>query len=96
MKKEGLKLVYQWNKVVGVRNSIKYQINDLVWVYDISEEYRNKNKNIKYNKRLAKIIEICESSDGLHFEQYGLEYCKTGGCGWWTYPTFLEPYKYNL
>lgn len=96
MKKEGLKLVYQWGKVVGVRNSIKYSIGDLVWVYSIAESYRNENKDIEFDKRLAKIIEVSESSDGLHFEQYGVEYSKTGGRGWWHYPTFLEPYKYEI
>jgi hypothetical protein len=95
MKKEGIKLTYKLNEIEGVRNSIKYEINDLVWVYSISEEYRNKNKDIEYTKRLAKIIEICESPDGLHFEQYGLKFYKTGGCGWWYYPTFLEPYIYE-
>jgi hypothetical protein len=96
MKKEGLKLVYQWNEVVGVRNSIKYSIGDLVWVYSIDESYRNQNKEIEFDKRLAKIIEISESSDGLHFEQYGLEYSETNGRGFWYYPTFLEPYKYEI
>ena len=96
MKKQGLKLVYQWGEVIGIRNSIKYEIGDLVWVYMIAESYRNKNKNIEFDKRLAKIIEISKSSDGLHFEQYGVEYSSNGGCGWWYYPTFLEPYKYEL
>lgn len=92
MKNEGLKLTYKFGEIEGVRNSIKYEINDLVWVYDISEYYRNLNINTKYEKRLAKIIEIMPSSDDLHFEQYGIENLKTGRCGWWYYPTFLEPY----
>lgn len=96
MKKEGLKLVYQWSEVVGVRNSIKYQIGDLVWVYNIDESYRNQNKDVDFDKRLAKIIEVSESSDGLHFEQYSVEYAETGGRASWFYPTFLEPYKYEL
>ena len=93
MIKEGLKLTYKFGEIQGVRNSIKYEIDDLVWVYSISESYRNLNKNVKYEKRLAKIIEICPSSDGLHFEQYGIENLKTGLCGWWYYPTFLEPFS---
>jgi hypothetical protein len=93
MKNEGLKLTYKFGEIQGVRNSIKYQINDLVWVYGISESYRNLNKNIKYEKRLSKIIDITPSSDGLHFEQYGVENLKTGLRGWWYYPTFLEPYN---
>lgn len=96
MKEEGLKLVYQLSELVGVRNSIKYTIGDLVWVYSIGESYRNQNKDIEFDKRLAKIIEVSESSDGLHFQQYGVEYLKTGGRGWWYYPTFLKPYKYEL
>ena len=93
MKKEGLKLTYKFGEIEGVRNSIKYEIDDLVWVYSISEDYRSINKDVEYSKRLAKIIKICHSSDGLHFEQYGVEYLKSGGCGYWYYPTFLEPYK---
>ena len=91
---KGLKLVYQWDKIIGVRNSIKYEIGDLVWVYSIDESYRNENKDIQFDKKLAKIIEVSESPDGLHFEQYGVEYAKTGNYGAWFYPTFLEPYKY--
>lgn len=93
MKNEGLKLTYKFGEIEGVRNSIKYEIGDLVWVYNISEYYRNLNKNVKYEKRLSKIIDITLSSDGLHFEQYGVENLKTGLCGWWYYPTFLEPYN---
>lgn len=92
---EGLKLTYKFGEIEGIRNSIKYEMNDLVWVYNISECYRNINKHIEYSRRLAKIIEICPSSDGLHFEQYGLEYIG-GGKGWWYYPTFLEPYKHEI
>ena len=58
MKNEGLKLIYSFGEIEGVRNSIKYEIGDLVWVYNISESYRNLNKNVKYEKRLSKIIEI--------------------------------------
>lgn len=92
---EGLKLTYSFGEIEGVRNSIKYEINDLVWVYGISECYRSINKDVEYSKRLAKIIKICASSDGLHFEQYGLEYID-GGKGYWYYPTFLEPYKHEI
>lgn len=95
MKKEGIKLTYKLNEIEDVRNSIKYEINDLVWVYSISEDYRNENKDIEYTKRLAKIIKICESPDGLHFEQYGVKYLESDGCGYWYYPTFLEPYIYE-
>jgi uncharacterized protein YjaG (DUF416 family) len=93
MKNEGLKLTYKFGEIEGVRHSIKFEINDLVWVYYISEYYREKNKHIKYDSYLAKIIEIIPSSDGLHFEQYGVECIKTGGSNYWYYPTFLEPYK---
>jgi hypothetical protein len=95
MKKEGLKLVYQWDKIIGLRNSIKYEIGDLVWVYRIDESYRNENKDIQFDKKLAKIIKVSESPDGLHFEQYAVEYAKTGNYGAWFYPTFLKPYKYK-
>ena len=93
MKNKGLKLTYSFSKIEGVRHSIEYEINDLVLVYHISENYRNKNKYVKYDSYLAKIIEIIPSSDGLHFEQYGVEFIKTGGRNYWYYPTFLEPYK---
>ena len=95
MRDKGLKLIYRLGEIQGVRNSIEYEINDLVWVYSISENYRNINNHIEYSRRLAKIIKICPSSDGLHFEQYGLEYIG-GGKGSWYYPTFLEPYKNEI
>jgi hypothetical protein len=94
MKYKGLKLVYQWDKIIGLRNSIEYELGDLVWVYNLDESYRNENKHIEFDKRLAKIVQVSESTDGLHFEQYAIEDTKTGNYGAWYYPTFLEPYKY--
>ena len=60
MKYKGLKLVYQWDKIIGLRNSIEYELGDLVWVYNLDESYRNENKHIEFDKRLAKIVQVSE------------------------------------
>ena len=93
MIKEGLKLTYSMGRIDGVRESIKFEIGDVVWLYFISEAYRREKPNIKYYRSKCKIIEISPSIDGKHFEAYGVEDIETGERGWWYYPTFLEPVK---
>lgn len=92
MIKEGLKLTYSFGSIEGVRESIKYEIGDIVWVYFISESYRREHPDIKYNRDKCKIIAIFPSIDGKHFESYGLENVQTGAKSYWYYPTFLEPF----
>ena len=91
MIKEGLKLTYAFGKIQGVRESIKFEIGDIVWHYSISESYRKANPNEKYYKEKCEIIEIQESVDGKHFEMYGIKNLKNGNNSYWYYPTFLEP-----
>ena len=91
MIKEGLKLTYSMGNIEGVRESIKFEIGDIVWVYYISESYRKEHRDYKYNRDKCKIIAISPSSDGKHFESYGVEDIETGAKGYWYYPTFLEP-----
>ena len=91
MKKEGLKLTYSNGKIEGVRESIAFEIGDIVWVYLIAESYRRQNPKVKYNRHKCKVIAISKSVDGKHFESYGVENLKTGESGYWYYPTFLEP-----
>lgn len=87
---EGLKLTYSIGKIVGVKNSIKFEVGDIVWCYRISESYRNQHLNKEYYRKKCKIIEVCESNDFKHFSEYGVEYIESGKISWWHYPTFLE------
>jgi hypothetical protein len=91
MKLKGLKITYAMGRMEGVRDSIEYEIGDLVLLYSIAESYRKLNPRYKYEAEIYKIIEISPSTDGKHFEKYGLENIKTKNKTYWHYPTFLEP-----
>lgn len=91
MIKQGLKLTYSWGQIEGVRESIKFEVGDIVWHYAISESYRKLNPSDKHIRWKVKIIDVSESGDGKHFEQYGYENIETKARGYWSYPTFLEP-----
>lgn len=95
MKKVGVKIVYKLSEISGLRNTIEYEIGDMVWVYSICESYRKENKEIEFDRRVARIIDVAKSDDGLHYPQYGVEYLDTNGRAHWFYPTFLEPYEYK-
>jgi hypothetical protein len=91
MKRKGLKLTYAMNKIEGVRDSIEYEIGDIVYLYNVAEAYRHLNPYFKYDAELCRVIEVKTYEDGLHMEKYGLERVKDKSRVYWFYPTFLEP-----
>lgn len=88
---EGLKLTYGLGEIEGVRESIKYEIGDIVWLYYISESYRKLHPEKVFERTKCEIIAISKSPDGKHFESYGTKNIENGDKGYWSYPTFLEP-----
>jgi ribosomal protein L21E len=91
MKRHGLKLTYALNQLDGVRDSIEYEIGDLVYLYAIDESYRRLHPFYKYDGWLCRVIEVKPSQDGLHLEQYGLQRVKDKCKIYWFYPTYMEP-----
>ena len=80
-------------QIEGVRESIKYEVGDIVWVYWIAESYRYLHPEINFDRNKCIITKVSESDDGKHFDQYAVKNIETGETGAWYYPTFLEPFE---
>lgn len=88
MIKEGLKLTYSFGNIEGVRESIKFKVGDIVWVYILAESYRKRHPDMEHYRSKCKIIKVQESN-----ETYGVKNLETGYEGYWYYPTFLEHFE---